>query len=202
MATLSEAEYLIKLARKSILNYLRNGKPANASDAPEGLKKRLGVFVTLHEFKNHELRGCIGYPLPIMPLADAVADCAIKSAFEDPRFPPLSSEKELGGLIIEISVLTEPQIVKVKSPAEYPKKIKVGRDGLIARSGFFSGLLLPQVPVEWKWDEEEFLCHTCNKAGLPADAWTTGSVEISAFQAQVFTEKTPNGKIAEGNMEC
>ena len=95
MVTLIEAEYLIKLVRKSITNYLHNGKPANASDAPESLKKPLGTFVTLHAFKTHELRGCIGYPLPIMPLADAVADCAVKSAFEDPRFPPLSSEKEL-----------------------------------------------------------------------------------------------------------
>ena len=199
---MEEAAYLIKLARKSIINYLRNGKPASCSDAPDGLKKPLGTFVTLHGFKTNELRGCIGYPLPAKPLADAVADCAVKSAFEDPRFPPVSSEKELENLVIEISVLTEPQVVNVKNPSEYPKKIKVGRDGLIARSGFYSGLLLPQVPVEWKWDEEKFLCHTCNKAGLPADAWRGGDVEISSFRAQVFREKTPNGKIAEEKMEC
>ncbi len=203
MATLKEAEYLIKLARKSILNYLRNGKQASASDAPESLKKPLGVFVTLNEAKNHELRGCVGYPLPVKPLADAVADCAVKSAFEDSRFPPVSSEKELSEIAIEISVLTEPKVVKVKNPSEYPSKIKVGRDGLIARSGYYSGLLLPQVPIEWSWGEEEFLCHTCNKAGLPMDAWRGGNVEISSFSAQVFKEKTPGGKVEEmGEVKC
>ncbi|MFH0817535.1 MAG: TIGR00296 family protein [Candidatus Micrarchaeota archaeon] len=200
MATLEEAKYLITLARKSIRNYLRNGKPANATDAPDNLKKNLGVFVTLHEFENHELRGCIGYPIPVKPLADAVADCAVKSAFEDPRFQPVSSESELSDIVIEISVLTEPQVVRVKSPDEYPKKIKVGRDGLIARSGYNSGLLLPQVPLEWNWNEEEFLCHTCNKAGLSEDAWRKGGVEISSFSAQVFSEKSPEGKIEEQKM--
>ena len=197
MATLEEARYLIALARKSIRNYLRNGKPANASDSPAALRKPLGVFVTLHGYPSRELRGCIGYPLPVKPLADAIADCAVKSAFEDPRFNPVSDEKELGEIVIEISVLTEPQVVKVKSPSEYPKKIKVGRDGLIARSGFNSGLLLPQVPIEWKWDEEEFLCHTCDKAGLRPDAWRDGSVEISSFSGQVFSEKTPSGIVEE-----
>ncbi len=197
MVTLEEAKYLIALARKSVRNCLRNGKPANASDAPASLRKPLGVFVTLHVFKGHELRGCIGYPLPFKPLADAVADCAVKSAFEDPRFPPISSEAELSNIVVEISVLTEPQVLKVKGPDEYPKRIKVGRDGLIARSGFQSGLLLPQVPLEWKWNEEEFLCHTCNKAGLPKDAWRSGTVEISSFTGQVFSEKTPEGEIEE-----
>jgi uncharacterized protein len=201
MATLSEAEYLIKLARKSILNYLRNGKPANTSDAPASLKKPLGAFVTLNDSKTHDLRGCIGYPLPHLPLADAIADCAVKAAFEDTRFPSVASEKELESLVIEISVLTEPKVVKAKSPLDYPKLIKVGRDGLIAKCGYNSGLLLPQVPIEWGWDEVSFLCHTCNKAGLPADHWKTGLVEISSFSAQVFHEKTPNGKIEEEKME-
>ncbi|MFH1470624.1 MAG: TIGR00296 family protein [Candidatus Micrarchaeota archaeon] len=197
MATLEEAKYLIRLARKSIVNYLRNGKPANASDAPSSLRKPLGVFVTLHEAKAHELRGCIGYPLPYKPLADAVADCAVKAAFEDLRFEPVASEQEVRELIIEISVLTEPRVVKVKSPSDYPKKIKVGRDGLIAKCGSYAGLLLPQVPVEWNWNEEEFLSHACNKAGLDKDEWRKGSVEISAFSAQVFTEKTPEGEVVE-----
>lgn len=200
MVTVKEAEYLIRLARKSILNYLRNGNLANTSDAPQSLKKPLGVFVTLHVHRTNDLRGCIGFPLPYKPLADAVADCAVKSAFDDPRFPPVMDEKELAGLIIEISVLTEPEPVKVKKPEEYLKKIKVGRDGLIAKCGFSSGLLLPQVPIEWKWNTEEFICHTCNKAGLPPDAWRDGSVEISCFQAQVFREIAPEGKVEEEKM--
>ncbi len=197
MVSLEEAKYLISLARKSILNQLRNGVPANTSDAPDSLKEPLGTFVTLHTRKGHELRGCIGYPLPIKPLADAVADCAVQSAFHDPRFPSIGSEAEIDELIIEISVLTKPQPIKVSDPSEYLKKIKVGRDGLIAKSGFYSGLLLPQVPVELKWNEEEFLSHTCDKAGLPADSWKTGNVEFESFQAQVFSEITPKGDVEE-----
>ncbi|MFH1448089.1 MAG: TIGR00296 family protein [Candidatus Micrarchaeota archaeon] len=200
MVTLGEAEHLINLARKSILNYLRNKQPASTSDAPDSLKEPLGTFVTLHTYKDHGLRGCIGFPLPYKPLADAVADCAVKAAFGDPRFAPLSSEKDLDDVIVEISVLTKPQVVQVKDPSEYPKRIRVGRDGLIAKSGFCSGLLLPQVPLEWKWNEGEFLSHTCSKAGLPADAWKSGQVEISAFQAQVFSEKSPKGEVEEQEM--
>jgi uncharacterized protein (TIGR00296 family) len=201
MVTIKEAEYLIRLARKSILNYLRNGRLADTSGAPQSMRKPLGVFVTLHEHATNGLRGCIGFPLPYKPLADAVADCAVKSAFGDPRFLPVSNEKELAGLVIEISVLTEPAPLKAKNPTDYVKKIKVGRDGLIARCGFNSGLLLPQVAVEWKWNEEEFICHTCNKAGLPPDAWRNGNVEISCFSAQVFRETAPGGKVEEEKME-
>ncbi|MBU4502657.1 MAG: TIGR00296 family protein, partial [Nanoarchaeota archaeon] len=75
--------------------------------------------------------------------------------------------------------------------------IKIGRDGLIAEAGFYRGLLLPQVPVEQEWDKETFLSHTCMKAGLMPDAWLDKRTKIYKFQAQVFSEASPNGEIKE-----
>jgi len=108
---------------------------------------------------------------------------------------------ELGNCTIEISVLTVPEIVKVSDPKEYPTKIKVGKDGLIMEYGYYSGLLLPTVPVEQKWDEEDFLSQTCYKAGLPLDMWLSPKVRIYKFQSQVFKEEKPNGKVIEVELE-
>jgi len=96
-----------------------------------------------------------------------------------------------------VSVLTQPEPVECESPEERVKRVKVGRDGLIVQLGQYSGLLLPQVPVEEKWSEEEFLCHTCRKAKLPADAWRAPGVKLFCFQAQVFGEETPGGNVRE-----
>ena len=106
----------------------------------------------------------------------------MKSAFEDPRFNPLT-EPELAECDIEISVLTPLE------PCPDPEKIEVGKHGLYIRKGFYSGLLLPQVPVEWGWNREEFLQHTCNKAGLPKDSWKDDDSQLFWFSAIVFGEK-------------
>jgi len=192
----SQGQYLVSLARQSIEGYLANGKKAAPTRADGALSEMRGVFVTLEAHPSHELRGCIGYPLPIKELALAVVDCALSAAFEDPRFPPVE-KSELGNLVIEVSVLSAPEQIKVKKPVEYLKKIKVGRDGLIIHYGYSSGLLLPQVPVEWNWGEEEFLCQVCEKAGLPRNMWQSPSAKISSFSAQIFSEKTPGGEIVQ-----
>jgi hypothetical protein len=131
----------------------------------------------------------------MMPLKDAIIEGA-KSATKDPRFPPLM-EKELGSIIIEVTILTKPTLINVTKPEEYLKEIKIGRDGLIAEQGFYKGLLLPQVPVEQGWDGEEFLSHTCMKAGLMPDAWYDKNTKISRFSGQIFTEIKPRGEIKE-----
>jgi uncharacterized protein (TIGR00296 family) len=154
------------------------------------------VFVTLESYPGHELRGCIGYPMPIKELAAAIVDSALSAAFEDPRFPPLD-KSELGKITIEVSVLSVPEDILVKNSEEYVKKIKVGRDGLIINYGYASGLLLPQVPVEWNWNEREYLSHLCEKAGLPSEMWRSPSVKISRFTAKVFSEAKPGEKAAE-----
>jgi len=145
-----------------------------------------GLFVTLT--REGELRGCIGYVQPIGPLYKTVVLAARAAAFHDPRFPPLRPE-ELGAIRIEVSILTEPAEVKVQRPDEYLTKIQVGRDGLIIKRGFRTGLLLPQVPVEYGWNVETFLEHLCRKAGLPIDAWKDPSTRIDAFQAEIYGEE-------------
>jgi hypothetical protein len=141
-----------------------------------------------------DLRGCIGYPYPTEPLAKAVIESAISSATQDPRFYPISLS-ELDNVVFEISVLTPPQLIETKKSSEYPSKVKVGEDGLIVERGMYKGLLLPQVPVEWKWDCEEFLCQCCIKAGLPPDNWLLDGTRIYKFQAIIFEEEKPRGEI-------
>lgn len=177
--TLEEKKQLLQLARKTIENYLIKGKKEYPRTADPKFSEKRGVFVTLH--KKGDLRGCIGYPLPIKPLVEAVVDNAISSACEDYRFNPVSV-KELDDIDIEISVLTVPQ--KVKSY----KDVIVGRDGIIISKSYMRGLLLPQVPVEQGWDLEQYISWGCRKAGLPADEWKR-SVEIETFQGIVFGEK-------------
>jgi len=194
--SLEEGAYLVSLARKAICEHFASGRKIKPDRAGGALSQELGVFVTLEEYPSHELRGCIGFPLPVKELGLAVVDAALSAAFEDPRFSPLA-KGELAKTTVEVSVLSVPEEIKVKSPKEYPQKIRVGRDGLIINYGYSSGLLLPQVPVEWNWNETEFLSHICEKAGLPPDMWLSPSVKISRFGAQVFSEDKPGGKAVQ-----
>lgn len=194
---IDEGKFLVTLARKAVEEYLKTRRKTKVlENIPEKLLKPCGVFVTINSLVNgeKELRGCIGYPYPTTPLVEAVVESAISSATQDPRFYPLSIS-ELDKVIFEVSVLTPPQLISVGKTSEYPTKIKVGKDGLIVERGIFKGLLLPQVPVEWGWDEEEFLCQCCVKAGLPPDAWLLKETKIYKFQAIIFEEEKPRGEV-------
>lgn len=195
--TPGEGESLVRLARRAVEEYLKTGRVIEIpKDTPANLMQRCGVFVTINSLEHgrEELRGCIGYPFPTTMLVQAVIECAISSATQDPRFCVLS-EEELDNVVFEVSVLTPPEEVRVQSPRDFPSKIKVGEDGLIVERGFYKGLLLPQVAVEYCWDEEAFLCQCCVKAGLPPDEWLTKTARVHKFQALVFEEKTPRGNI-------
>ncbi len=185
---------LVRLARRTIQTYLRTGGKPPAPKVSTKLRERCGVFVTLN--KHGMLRGCIGHPLPTMPLVEAVIDSAVSSATGDPRFPNVTLD-ELREIEIEVSVLTPPEVIEVESPHEYPKHVEIGKHGLVVECGPYKGLLLPQVPIEWKWDVEEFLSQTCMKAGLTPDCWLREDVRISRFSAQIFAEKGPNGPVEE-----
>ncbi|MDD1775236.1 MAG: TIGR00296 family protein [Methanobacterium sp.] len=186
MITDAEGEFLLKLARSAIEAYLKDKIIINVpEDTPESLNEEMGAFVTLNS--KGQLRGCIGYPEPIKPLVNAIIEVAISAAIQDPRFPPVSPQ-ELDNIEVEVSILTKPQIILVDKPSEYPGKIKLGEDGLIMESSFCRGLLLPQVAVEWQWDEEEFLANTCMKAGLNSDCWLDPEIKIFKFQSQIFEE--------------
>ena len=195
--SLQEGKFLIGLARHAIREYLETRKIIEPPEnTPKKLFENCGVFVTINQLKsgNKKLRGCIGYPYPTNPLVEAVIDSAINAATQDPRFYPLSSS-ELQQVIFEVSVLTPPEEVRVDNPKDYLSKVKVGQDGLIIERGIYKGLLLPQVPVEWEWCEEEFLCQCCIKAGLPPDSWLTKDTKIYKFQAIIFEEEKPKGEV-------
>ncbi|MCP4221332.1 MAG: TIGR00296 family protein [bacterium] len=182
--TPEEKRELLSLARNTIENYLKDGTPAAPPTGNPKYAEKRGVFVTLHS--KGQLRGCIGYPLPIKALGEAVVDNAISASTEDPRFPTVTLG-ELENIDIEISILTVPQ--KVGSHED----VEVGRDGIIISKGYMKGLLLPQVPVEQGWNREEYISYGCTKAGLPMDEWKRG-VEIETFQGTVFGETPPRGE--------
>ncbi len=186
---LKEGRLAVHLARKSAEAFLE-GKKLHAEKFPEIFYEKQGVFVTLHTHPEKELRGCIGYPEPIFPLYKALADCAVH-ACQDPRFDPVC-KSELKKIIFEVSVLTKPELLEC-SPSEYPKRVRIGKDGLIIRKESRSGLLLPQVAIEYGFSPEAFLEHTCMKAGLNPQSWKEKDCRIFRFQAEIFSEKTPGG---------
>jgi uncharacterized protein (TIGR00296 family) len=195
--SLEEGTFLVKLARNVVTKHVTESTKITPPTPPsKRMNEKSGVFVTIEKVYKGErvLRGCIGYPLPHMPLVEATIDSAISAAVNDPRFEPLQLE-ELSEVVFEVSILTPPVLLQTKDPKEYPRLIKVGRDGLIIEKGYYKGLLLPQVPVEYGWDEETFLSECCMKAGLPPDSWLSREVKVYAFSAEVFTEDRPGGEV-------
>jgi AmmeMemoRadiSam system protein A len=178
MMTDKEKATLLKTARATIEARLEGGTPEYEGPDQSLLEPR-ALFVTLRT--DGKLRGCIGTLEASDPLFEAVKEFSISSAFHDPRFPPLR-ENELPELSIEISVLSP--LKKVESFDE----IEIGKHGLYAKKGFHSGVLLPQVPVEQRWNKTQFLQNTCRKAGLPVDSWQNGGVVFYSFSAEVFGE--------------
>jgi uncharacterized protein (TIGR00296 family) len=186
-----DGKLLVQLARKAIEEYVSDKvRYVAPEDVREKFSEKCGVFVTINRVKGKvtELRGCIGYPTPLLPLADAVVDAAIAAATEDPRFSPMR-KNELDKVLIEVSVLTPLELVNVKSPLEYPQQIKVGEDGLVFEWEWGSGLLLPQVAGEYGWDSNEYLENVCMKAGATPDSWLKKGVKIYKFNAVIFEEK-------------
>jgi len=177
--------FLLRLARETIEGRLAGETRPPTPPPPGPLTENRGAFVTLS--KRGELRGCIGHVVGFEPLWRSVMENAINAAFQDPRFPPLEAP-ELPGIEIEISALTPLR------PVESPEEIQVGVHGVMIERGPFRGLLLPQVPIEYGWDRETFLDHTCRKAGLPPGSWRDPSTRIEVFSADVFSEKELLGR--------
>jgi len=183
----SDGVFLVKTARMAVTEFLSTGKKMKLeSEREKKFSFNSGVFVTLNNADG--LRGCIGFPMPDKKLSHGIIDAAIAAATEDPRFSPVKTN-ELNDIVFEVTVLTPPVEITVTDPMEYLEKIKVGRDGLIIRNSFSSGLLLPQVPVEYGWNVEEFLQHTCEKAGLEKDTWKNEKVKIEKFEGIVYKER-------------
>jgi AmmeMemoRadiSam system protein A len=174
----AERSLLLNLAHESIASAIEH-RTVSLTPPSSHLAEARGVFTTL--YSRGELRGCVGLALAVSPLYRAVAETAQAAAFEDTRFSPLRSE-ELGDIEVSLSILSPLKTIQ-------PEQIEIGRHGLVISLGSRRGLLLPQVPVERGWDREKFLEQTCVKAGLPANAWSSGAM-IEAFTAEVFGDKS------------
>jgi AmmeMemoRadiSam system protein A len=180
-APLAEAERrtLLAIARAAIARRLKIGAGDPPAPGPALYEKR-GAFVTLRRREDGELRGCVGFVDARHPLHEAVARAAELAAFEDGRFEPVEAA-ELAGLILDVSVLGPLQPIA-------PEAVEVGVHGLLVRYAGRSGLLLPIVPLQYGWDREAFLDHTCRKAGLPEDTWRKPGAELLAFTAELLED--------------
>ncbi|BBG24537.1 TIGR00296 family protein [Sulfuracidifex tepidarius] len=196
--TLDIGTQLVKLARNSIKRKL--GLTASELTLDPVLEKKGMAFVTLEKNDTfRSLRGCIGYVQAVSSLKDVVERAAEAAAFSDPRFPPLSRD-EIDDIIVEVTVLTSPKEI-IGDRESLPSQIEIGVDGLIVEKGIlYSGLLLPQVPVEYNWDQETFLAETCIKASLEPDCWLDTQVKVKKFSGRIFKEVNPNGAVYEVNL--
>jgi AmmeMemoRadiSam system protein A len=175
--TPKEKATLLDIVKRTIAGKVNNKIIPKITVDSETLKEKRGAFVTLK--KRGHLRGCIGYIKAVKPLWETVQEMAVAAAFHDPRFPVLQAE-ELKDLSLEISVLSPLQRIKNIND------IEVGKHGLYIVRGYNSGLLLPQVAVEYGWDRQTFLRETCHKAGLSSDDWMDKETEIYIFSADYF----------------
>ncbi len=179
----SQRETLLEIARDSILNGLREGRPLTVDprDFDPALQARRASFVTLN--RHGQLRGCIGHLQAIQPLVKDVAENAYSAAFADNRFPPLN-EHEFTDLDIHISVLSPPEPMYFDSEADLLRQIRPGVDGLILEDGPYRGTFLPSV-----WEQlptpELFLAHLKQKAGLPQNYWSD-TMKVSRYTTESF----------------
>lgn len=174
---------LIHIARTTINAAVKRTKELNYEKevaAFPALKEKAGAFVTVE--KRGHLRGCIGYIEAREPLYKTVIMAARSAALNDDRFGPLQPD-ELNEIELEISVLS------TFSRVENINDIMVGTHGLMIESGFYHGLLLPQVATEYQWDRITFIEQTCHKAGLNKHAWKEKATVIKSFTAIVFNER-------------
>jgi hypothetical protein len=177
--------FLLDLARQTVRAAVRN-RPLPTTELPDGfaadspLREHRGVFVTLTEKRDGQLRGCIGNILGDRPLVEGVLENAVNAALHDPRFLAVTPDEE-PRLHLEISVLTPLQ------PVPGPEAIVIGRDGVLLEKQGRRAVFLPQVAPEQGWDVPTMLRHLAVKAGLDPDDWKEGA-NFQIFQAQVFEE--------------
>ena len=180
MLNQAQKSQLLTLARDVISSHLHSESYGVPED--DAFKQKCGLFVTLH--KGGNLRGCIGYIKGYKTITESIRELAMAAAFRDPRFPPLKAS-ELPDITIEMSLLSPMAAVQEIS------EITIGRDGLYLEHPRSSGLLLPQVATEQRWDRDTFLQQVCRKAGLPDQAWQDEGAKLYRFTAEIFSEELP-----------
>ncbi|MEM2007126.1 MAG: TIGR00296 family protein [Sulfolobales archaeon] len=197
LLSLDDGILLVRTARRAVEEYLQSGRVIEPPDVGGVLQARGMSFTTIRRISEGEykLRGCIGYLSPVEPLIRNVITTALAAALEDPRFEPVSAD-ELDQLVFEVSVLSVPRDME-STGRERAREVVIGRDGLVAEYRVYKGVLLPEVPIEYCWDEETFLSETCVKAGMSPDCWLSEKVRIKKFTARVFKETSPRGSVVE-----
>lgn len=192
----------VSLARSAVM-FEAAGAPAPVIPSDPRFIERSGAFVTLSTFPDGSLRGCIGFPMPVLPLGEAIVEAG-RSACHDPRFPDLRRE-EVGGVTVEVTILSVPERIRADGPQGIMDSIAIGRDGLMLELHGMRGLFLPQVPVEQGWDVRRYLSHLGLKAGLTPDAWMSPDVVISRFTGEIWTEEVPGGparRVSDERYRC
>lgn len=202
MATFQEGTAAVRLARRALEDCLEwddDRDPAvvaEEEDLPSLFEEKRGLFVTLLHHPSADLRGCIGFTEPLFRLRDGIPRAALYAAKEDPRFPAVE-RSELPRIRVEVSLLTVPEPLVAKRPLDLVQMVAIGRDGLMVAEDGMKGVLLPQVPVEERWDVETFLSYTCQKAGLSPAAWRRPGPRFWRFRSEIFMEERPRGPVVE-----
>src|SRR6476661_1308185 len=193
--------HLVRLARDAVAMYLKDSITITF-DSLKGCSEHTGVFVTLNYYsknKKGQLRGCMGLPFSDKNLYQSVIEASISASTQDPRFHPVTIN-ELENIVFEVSILTPLVEIKVMNPEDYVNHIKIGRDGLVFRWKYKTGLLLPQVPVELNWSMEEYLYNICLKAGVSRDRLFGPESRLYRFEAIIYKESEPYGKVVKLNI--
>ncbi len=177
--THDERHELLTIAHDAIVGALTGTHHQQIRSTGDNLQQQSGAFVTIRS--QGELRGCIGYIESERPLAETIAEVAVKAATEDPRFPPMTFA-EFASASIEISILSP--LKRVAGPDD----IIVGTHGVVVVLGMRRGLLLPQVAIEHRFDSEAFLSAAMRKGGIPSSMSRLPEVEIYVFEAEVVQE--------------
>ncbi|MGD2152660.1 MAG: AmmeMemoRadiSam system protein A [Gemmatimonadales bacterium] len=179
--TVEDKQTLLRLARGTVHEYLSTSKlPEVQTESPALLELRAS-FVTLRDRVSDELRGCRGEVYARVRLIESVVQMAIAAATDDPRFTPVTAE-EVPDLRIEINALTPMRPIR-------PEEVVVGRHGLRIVRGSATGLLLPEVPVRYGWDRDEYLRWVCKKAGLAPDTWQGEDIRLYGFESEAWAEE-------------
>lgn len=186
----------VRLARSAVESEVL-GRRVEFNATDRRFDEPSGAFVTLNTYPDHGLRGCIGYPMPVFTLREAIENSG-RAACHDPRFRDLAVS-ELDSVTVEVTVLTVPEIIGAADPQGILDSVEIGRDGLMIEYMGHRGLLLPQVPVEWGWGRIQYLSQLSIKAGLPPDVWTRPGARISRFRGEIYHEVSPYGEIMEGD---
>jgi len=183
-----ERQQLLRLAAQAVTHgLLGHGEPLPSlvlTDYPLALQALGASFVTLHH--RQQLRGCIGSLVAVRPLAEDVVIHAYAAAFKDPRFSPLRRE-EWQELAIYVSVLGVPEALSCQDEADLLRQLRPGVDGLILSAGQQRATFLPAV---WETlpDPQAFVRQLKQKAGLPADYWST-ELRLARYTVEAFGQE-------------